>query len=303
MQRILCFVILGVLVIGGVTSSAWAEEYTFQYQKIIEIRDPIDLKLTLATGRVIVTSVADDRLIIEAVKRVRAVDYDEAEEVADHIEIHVDIQGSSIEVNTNYLKLGTRKKSFWGKLFGNSSDSYGDVDYRISLPYARSLTIQAMQAGIELTNIEADINIDNAAGSTRGEFLTGTVVVRQPTGDIDLQWVEGDIRVNSNSGHVTIGQLAGALDLTTSTGSINVTSELDSPKDFFIETTTGEIVLTVPETSSGMLVIDTESGDISSEMPLAIKSTARHRLVGEFGAGGPTVSLSSSSGDVTVAQF
>lgn len=285
----------------GVPSSA--EEHTFQYQKIIEVSDPVDLELTLATGRVEIVSAVDDRVIIEAVKRVRAVSYDEAEEVADHIEIRTDVTGSLIKVSTNYLKLGARKRSFWGKLFGSASDSYGDVEYRISLPWTNSVKIVAMKAEIIVSNIEADIDINNAAGSVLGEFISGSVTVSQPSGPIELQWVEGNIRVSSNSGPVKIVQLAGSLDLTTSTGNIDVRSELDSPQDFFIESTTGEIILSVPESSSGILVIETESGNISSEMPLAIKSAARHRLVGEFGAGGPRVTLSSSSGDVTVAQF
>ncbi len=295
--------ILTAILILLMAIPASAEEHTFQYQKIVEVTEAVDLELTLATGKVEIFSVADDRVIIEAIKRVRAVDYDEAEEVADHIEIRTDVIGSTIKVSTNYLKLGARKKSFWGKLFGSASDSYGDVDYRISLPWTHSIKIMAMQSDITLSNIEGAIDINNAAGSIRGEFLSGTVTVSQPSGTIDLQWVEGDIRVSSNSGHVNIVQLAGSLDLTTSTGRIDVRSELDSPRDFFVETTTGEITLTVPESSSGLLVIETESGNIASEMPLAIKSTARHRLVGEFGAGGPKVTLSSSSGDVTVSQF
>ncbi|MFH1686456.1 MAG: DUF4097 family beta strand repeat-containing protein [bacterium] len=280
-----------------------ADEYTFNYQKMVPTSAPIELTLDLATGSVFVTGSTGDQLIVEAVKRVRAVNQDEAEEVADHIEIRVDQNGERISIATNYLKLGSRKKSFWRKLFGSGSDSYGDVEYRIILPQTKAITIKSMSAQVELASVEAEITVENAAGSTRGEFLFGSVNVAQPTGIIDLQWVEGDIRVKATSAMVTIVQMQGALDLTTRTGGISIRTELNSPKDFYVETETGAISIAVPEMSSGQLSIQTKSGDISTDVPIAIKSADRYRLVGEFGAGGPKISLSSSSGDVAVALY
>lgn len=280
-----------------------AEEFTFQYQKIVEVTEPVELDLNMATGKVFVNGSAGDQLIVEAVKRIRAIDRDEAEEVADHIEIRVDQDGPQISVKTNYLKLGTRRKSFWNKLFGGGEDSYGDVDFHITLPATRRLSITAMSAEIDVSNVEAAVEIENASGRTHAEFLLGPITVRQPTGPIELQWVEGDVRVHSNSGRISITQMYGSLDLVSLTGDIFVKTELDSPRDFFVETETGHIEIVVPELASGTLHIETEAGEISTEVPIAIVSTARHSLVGEFGTGGPRITLTSLSGNVTVAQY
>jgi hypothetical protein len=280
-----------------------AEEFTFQYQKIVEAVKPIDLDLTMATGKVFVNGSAGDQLIVEAVKRVTAIDREEAEEVADHIEIRVDQDGSEISVKTNYLKLGARRKSFWNKLFGGGEDSYGDVDYYITLPATKSLSITAMSADIEIANVEAAIEVENASGSTHAEFLLGPITVRQPTGPIELQWVEGDVRVHSNSGRISVTQMRGSLDLVSRTGDVFVKTELDSPRDFFVETETGHIEVVIPEMASGTVHIETEAGEISTEVPISIVSTARHSLVGEFGTGGPRITLTSLSGDVTMAQY
>ncbi len=292
-----------LLVVLLCVGAASAEEFTFQYQKIVEATEPIELDLTMATGKVFVNGSAGDQLIVEAVKRVRAVDRDEAEEVADHIEIRVDHDGPRINVKTNYLKLGARRKSFWNKLFGGGEDSYGDVDYYLTLPLTRSLNITAMSADINLANVEAAVRIENASGSTRAEFLLGPVVVRQPTGPIELQWVEGDVRVHSNSGRISVTQMHGSLDLVSRTGDVFVKTELDSPRDFFVETETGHIEMVVPEMASGTLQIRTEAGEISTRVPVSIVSAARRSLVGEFGTGGPRITLTSLSGDVTVAQY
>ncbi|MEW5994471.1 MAG: DUF4097 family beta strand repeat-containing protein, partial [Candidatus Zixiibacteriota bacterium] len=104
-------------------------------------------------------------------------------------------------------------------------------------------------------------------------------------------------------GRVAVQQSRGAIDLSTVGGEVHIQTELDSPRDYFVQTESGSITFVVPESSSGILNIETESGDIQSEMPIVIKSISRNRLIGEFGRGGPTVRLNSVSGDVTVALY
>lgn len=154
----------------------------------------------------------------------------------------------------------------------------------------------------ELSSIGGEIQVDNTTGKTGKEFQFGPVMVRQLQGKIDLRWVEGDIRIKSSSATITIQQSRGAIDLTTLTGEVKIQTELDSPRDYLVETNSGSITFIIPEASSGVLNIETQSGDVQTEMPVAVKSFSRNRLVGEFGRGGPTIRLS-SSGDVTVALY
>ncbi len=298
----LVIVAVGFVILAGALPAS-AEEFTFDYQKIIKTDQPIDLKLVMASGKLTVSGGESDRLIIEAVKRIRATGLDEAEEVANHIEIKVQQTGDLVEITTNYLKLSNRSRSFWSKVLGAGADSYGDVDFHITVPDINLFKVKSTAAEIELSNIEARIDVENASGSTRGEFLFGPVTVRQPSGDIELKWVEGDIRISSNSSRITVKQVVGSIDVMSQTGDVRIQTELDSPKDFFVETTTGRITFEVPESSSGILSIDTRSGNVSSQVPVTILSRTRTRLVGEFGSGGPKITLSSSTGDVEVRGF
>ncbi|MEA3296315.1 MAG: hypothetical protein U9R56_00440, partial [candidate division Zixibacteria bacterium] len=159
MQRILhTLTILAFFTFFG-NVSVYGEEYAFDYQKIVETDQPIDLNLVMANGRATIVGGDDQRLIVEAVKRVRATSYDEAQEVADHIEIRVDVSGEQIEIKTNYLKLGNRNRGFWNKLLGVGHDSYGDVDFKITLPEIRSLAVTSLAAEIELSSIEGEIDV------------------------------------------------------------------------------------------------------------------------------------------------
>jgi DUF4097 and DUF4098 domain-containing protein YvlB len=295
------FLWTGSLLLG--TGSVRAGEFTFEYQKIIDVREPVTLRLNLVRGKVNITSSEDDRVIIEAVKRVRAASQEEAEEVADHIEIKVEASAGDLTINTNYLRMLSRSPTFWQKVLGAGSDSYGMVDYTITVPVRSSLYIKSMASDIELSSIEGEIQIENTVGTTRGEFLFGPVTVRQPQGAIDLQWVEGDIRVKSSSSTVTVKQVHGAVDISTATGDVNIQTELTSPRGYFVETTSGTITFSIPEAASGLLQIETQEGDIQTEVPVVIKSVSHRRVVGEFGHGGPTITLTSSSGDVFVALY
>ncbi len=295
------FTIIGLI---SLAATVGASEYTFDYQKTLDVSAPAELNLYVVKGNVVVKGGAEDKILIEAVKTVAGSSRDEAEEVADHIEIKVRQDGPRVNVETNYLKMVNRSSSFWSKLFGTSgSTSYGSVNFTVTVPNRTSVSIMCLDGQVELSSLEGEVLVENSSGSSRGEYLFGPVTLIQETGDIELNWIEGDIKIKSTSSKISIIQVRGSIDLTTSAGIVNIQTELDSPKDYYVETTSGSIVFSVPTSSSGMLNIATESGEITSEVPITVKSVSRKRLVGEFGVGGPTVSLSSSTGNVDVVLY
>jgi len=327
-------------------TAAVAEEYSYHYQRIVETGTGIKFDLTYVSGNLQITGNDLGMLTIEAVKNVNAVNADEAEEVQAHIEIRVEESKDRVRVSTNYLRMQNRSRSFWQKVLGlGGSDSYGDVDWVITVPDNCDITVSNISGMVEvrdvrgaftirssasdvtlssikgpvsietssamrgpasditLSSIEGPIVIKTSSGKTSGELLFGDVEVRQPRGEIDLKWVEGDIRIKSSSAKIDIRQERGGIDLTTATGSVSIQTSLDDSRGFFVETESGSINLLIPETASGILDIKSETGEIRSEIPISIKSLSKKQVVGEFGYGGVTISLSSVTGDVTVAQF
>jgi hypothetical protein len=296
--------LLAVVAIVSLFASVGATEYTFDYQKTLDVSEPVELSLYVVKGNVVVKGGAEDQIIIEAVKTVAGSNREEAEEVADHIEIKVREDGSSVNVETNYLKMINRSSSFWSKIFGGSgSNSYGSVNFTVTVPTRTSVSIMCLDGQVELSSLEGEILVENSSGSSRGEYLFGPVTLIQETGEIELNWIEGDIKIKSASSKISIIQVRGSIDLSTSAGIVNIQTELDSPKNYYVETTSGSIVFSVPTSSSAMLDIETQSGEIRTEVPITVKSVSKKRLVGEFGSGGPTVSLSSSTGNVDVVLY
>lgn len=296
--------LVATLVLINLVTGANAEEFTFDYQKIVEVSAPVELSLHSIKGDVIITGGSDNRVVIEAVKRVRGSNRNEAEEVADHIEIKVRSGEDKVDIETNYLKMVNRGRSFWSKIFGSGgTDSYGAVDFRISVPTRTSVSAICLNGDIEISSVEGELILENSSGSTRGEYLFGPISLMQPAGDIDLNWIEGDIKLKSTSSRISIIQVRGSIDLTTAAGTVNVQTELDSPKEYFVETTSGSITFGIPASSSGRLSIETGGGVIRSEVPVTIQSISRKHLSGIIGEGGPKISLSSGTGNVDVVLY
>jgi DUF4097 and DUF4098 domain-containing protein YvlB len=127
--------------------------------------------------------------------------------------------------------------------------------------------------------------------------------VSQTTGEVEVKRVQGDVRVKSVSGRVAVGQEFGALDINSESGDVSIKTELNSKKDYMVQTVSGTIEFLIPGSASGRVSLEAESGDIDTQIPIAIDSFSKTRLSGSFGSGGPKIMLATQSGQITMAEY
>lgn len=166
-----------------------------------------------------------------------------------------------------------------------------------------NIHINANGSDISFYSVNGDLEIRNSSGRTVGEYLIGDLIMSQTTGTIELTHIEGDIRVKSTSGKINVLQEYGAIDISTESGDINIRTELNSEKDYFIETISGSIRFIIPGASGGRVKLEAGSGDIDTEIPISIDSFSRTRIAGSFGSGGPKIHLTTMSGNIEFAEF
>ncbi len=285
-------------------SSVLAGEFEFEYQKIIPRENSVELTVDIPKGNLKFYPSNDNRIIINAVKRIKASSRNEAEEVADHIEIKVTNSKNKVRVSTHFLKMLNRSNSFWRKFIGGGEDSFGDVDFEIAIPLETNLILNVSSGRIEIVDHDGSVNITSGSmDMIKVEYNRGPISIACEHAEIDLQWIEGDIRVKSQMGKINIKQLSGSINLKTSSSPVKIETELATDKNYFVETTSGEIFFSVPVSASGYLDIDSKAGEIKTDVPIAIKSMSRNRLIGVFGGGGTKISLTSMTGDVEVNQY
>lgn len=314
--------VLVVSVFALLGTLAEAKDYQIPFERRTDTAGVSVLDLTWISGDCRIIPADSDQIVVSAVKRIDALSAEDAQDMADHIQIQVERQKGRLVVSTRYLRTLEKGPSFWQKMFGKGSDpSFGQIDWTVSIPAGlqvcltssrgtisaeqlrNNLTINTSASDILLASIEGSVSIDNGSGRLAGNLLIGPIAIRQMLGTIDLDFVEGDIKIKSSAAAIKIAQERGAIDLTTTTGNVDIRTALESTRDFMVTTESGDIRLSVPEAASGRLKMNSRTGEIKTEMPVAIKSMSSTRLEGVFGDGGVRIALSSMSGDVTVAQF
>jgi len=347
--------ILGIMLLTVV--SAGGKTFSFEYQKIVELSENPELTIINPAGDIKMIGAPVNKMTVNAVKKVRAADRDEAEVVAEHIEIKVSQSGHKYSIKTNFLKYKSGSESFWNKLFGSGEDSFGSVDFVITVPQKCRLDIDNSSGSITVSNMAADVSatgtsdeiqlediygdlvlnsmtgniflknitgrvdittggsdiefysitgavdIHSTSGIKKGANISGPVSISQTSGAVDVQYLTGNMRLRSTSGKVTVEQEEGALNIQTHTGDVEIKTELCSDRDFYIETSTGSIIFSVPETSSGNVRIETTSGEIITKLPISINSISQNKMTGSFGGGGPSLTLITETGDITVQEY
>ncbi len=298
-----------------------AAEYTFPFQKVLQTGDTVKLSVTCPVGNIEVRAGEATQVVIDATRRIKAASQEEAAEAADDLQLDIRQDINTVTITADMLQLDRQDKSFLKKLLGGGAETRASIDLVIQVPVDCEISIEnatgsisvaetrgkvsirSSVGDISLSGIQGNMDIDNANGSTAGDLLFGDVTIRQAMGKVALQWVEGDLRIKSTSADIDIKQEKGSLDLMTGSGNVRVQTSLDSPRDFFVETESGNIELLIPVGSPGTLRMASETGDIKTEIPVTVKSVSKKQMIGEMGSGGVKITLTSASGDVSVAEF
>ncbi len=160
------------------------------------------------------------------------------------------------------------------------------------------ILISSAASEVTLKETSGTVDITSSSGDKIGEELSGPVTIMQSSGRIDLNKLSGNVRIKSSSGNINIEQIQGAINVLANSGDINISTELNSSDDYFIETEDGNILFEVPADASGRVKLESNTGEIITDMPLSIDTFSRSKISGSFGQNGPQITLITSSGDI-----
>lgn len=255
------------------SSYVMAEEFTFEQEKTFEVgKEGAVLKLANMSGKAVVESHSQDKIIIHATKAVKAKDQEEANKIAGKVEINIRKEGSTITVETKFPKFKSR--GFWKNLLGLD---WGDgvwVDYHISVPTKTKMDIRTASGDVSIKDIEEKVDIGVASGSVMLENIKGGIGITSASGDIELYNIQGDADLTGASSSIKIRRAKGNIDIRTASG------------DVYGEKVEGDLSISQ---ASGDLELLELNGDITAE-------TASGGMNIEQKQG--SLNLTSSSGDI-----
>lgn len=171
----------------------------------------------------------------------------------------------------------------------------------VEVPTGVAIRLEAGSADLELRGLRGTQQYRTASGDIRGRGLAGDVTIEALSGDVDLVLDgPGRLQARTVSGDLAVraGILAAFRGATTS-GDLRVAARFEGSGPFAIETVSGDAVVA----PAGPVRVETSTiaGEVRSDLDAAVEGTRGRRTV-VVGAGGPTLSFRSTTGDLRLVR-
>ncbi len=288
--------ILSALLLLGLLSVNLAvagEVFTFPFDKEVTIGNQPVLDISNTSGSITISGSNAKVIKIQAFKKVKARDSEEAEKIASHIGINVTTTGDKATVETAYEDF--KGENFWEFLFGRKASHSAWVDYQVWVPEKCRLIISSTSGDIDVSKIKENISISATSADLQLRDINGDLEIEVTSGDLTLTGVKGKTSISATSGDLQAKQVEGQLVYQSSSGDIKAE---DIKASVQIETSSGDIRLS---RVTGNINIESSSSDIfidQIEGALSIHTTSGEIIASTQKLNGDRYNLESSSGDI-----
>ncbi len=171
--------------------------------------------------------------------------------------------------------------------------------------------------GIQINDCKADMDVTTSGGGIEANKATGKLRLNTSGGGIRLRQLNGDIQAHTSGGGITADSISGTLDVSTSGGGIrlhelsgsvsastsagSIDADITRADKFVrLSTTAGSVRLRMP-LDKGM-DLDLRGNHVTMPLTKFDGTADKDRIQGRMNGGGIAVSLSASSGNVSVNQ-
>jgi hypothetical protein len=139
------------------------------------------------------------------------------------------------------------------------------------------------------------------SGAVHVERVAGTVSIKTQSGAITATALGGAVTIESGSGDVSLTGASGAVNVkTSSSGQVQVTGSPRAP--WTIDTGSSAIDVTFGADASATIDATSRSSAVKITPALVSGTNEPRHVAGDLNGGGPTVTLTSRSGTITIGR-
>ena len=173
------------------------------------------------------------------------------------------------------------------------------IDYEIQAPADAYLDAGSGSGNVTDDGVGENAKLNTGSGSIHATGLHGSFTVNTGSGNIYAEQIgQGDVKANTGSGTIELKDVKGGLRAETGSGNIKVDGT--PAEDWKLQTGSGSVQFT-PGNTAFTLDASTGSGSVHTERDMVVQgSFDKHHITGKFNGGGPTVRISTGSGDIRV---
>jgi hypothetical protein len=313
-----------VLFALAVTASAATEE---NISRQLDVTPGGKLVVDVDFGTINVTAGADDKVVIEAFRKIDFGDEAKEKEYFAAAPVAISQDGNVVTVRAHH----TKSKEFYS--FGHSEM---DGRYTIRVPkrfetdlhteggnvsageLTGNATVKTSGGKLGFKHLEGTLNANTSGGSIAVENCRGPIEIETSGGDItvadgtgtlgaktsggriDVRNFSGDTEVRTSGGNLSLQRITGKIVGKTSGGSIRASIPDAAVGDVRLETSAGNIDVSLPATATVDVDVSTSVGEIFSRLPFETSDVDREHLRGKLNGGGKSVKLQTSAGNITI---
>lgn len=205
----------------------------------------------------------------------------------------------SVERADGRLTLATRYDGGGGLFEGRPS-----MDLDLAIPASLAVeSVETTVGDVTVRDTTGDLDADATTGDHSIRNVDGDVAASTTTGDVTVEQAAGAVTAETNTGDVTVRDVEALGDVESNTGEVAV----DVPAigdDATIETNTGDVDAALGDDLDATLRLRSDTGDVDLDgVTLDDARTSDERVTGVVGDGGPTLTIETNTGDVTVTRF
>ena len=313
----------------------WLERYTEarqgpeQIEKVTQtykVGDAAALDLSHLAGDIRVTGGSGNEIKIDATKRVRHRDPDQAKRLLEALRVDVNNFNGRVEVRTIYPRRGQA-----GFMSGNNISA--SVDYVISVPTGATVSLKSISGDISVSNVKGEVRAETVSGSVNINATPNVTIAKTISGDVTAQNIgtQTTLVLSTVSGTVLgTGLKVRALEAGTISGNVRLVGseidrlearsvsgdiEFDAPLTkggrYEFTSHSGNVRVVIPANAGFELDADTFSGSVRSDLPVTLRAVGRteqnrrgsnRAIRGSYGDAGAYLSVRSHSGSVVITK-
>ncbi|MCC7034471.1 MAG: DUF4097 family beta strand repeat protein [Acidobacteria bacterium] len=288
-------------------------EQTDRVVQAIQVGPGGALDLSNISGSVRVTGDGGAEIRIEATRRVRHRDADEARRLLQQLRVDITTVGGRVEVRTTY----PRRSGPGGDRVSAS------VDYVVSVPADADVAVKTISGDVNVVRVNGDVRAEAVSGDVEVTATPNLAVAKTVSGDVTAREVSaaGGISLGSVSGTVAAtglkarslecGSVSGDVQLSSLeverlqvksvSGGILFQATLARGGRYDLTSHSGDIRVVLGSDTGFELDASTFSGSVRSDFPVTLRPARR----AERGRGAETRTIRGSYGDasaILVAQ-
>lgn len=312
---------------------AWLERYqesrqgpetTDRFSGVYKVDGDSAVDLTQIAGDVRVVTGRNNEVRIEAIKRVRHRDPEEAKRLLAALRIDVTQVGNRLEIRTIYPRTTANRN--WN----------GSVDYTITVPPDTTASMKTVSGDVTVAGVRGEVRAETVSGDVDVSDTPNLALAKTVSGDVRAREIAATmLTLSTVSGTVIAtalkvrtldaGSVSGNLQLSdlqverltakTLSGDVEFSGPLARGGRYEFHAHSGNVRLVLPSNTSGFdMDASTFSGSVRSDFPVALRSVgssdapggrrggSNRAVRGAFGDAGAILSLRSFSGNVVIVR-